>query len=216
MTLAGTESHPDVRNEQGLARQLSTAQQAMMALGGAIGTGLFLASGLAVNVAGPAVILSYVIVAGIALSLGRALTDMAVAHPTAGAFGVYAGMYVSPFAGYAVRVSYWLAQVVATGGQLVAASIYMAYWFPAVPGAVWVLAFALGLTWLNSRAVGQLGAIEYWLVMIKIVAVVLFVGVAVLVVFGLMGEPALGLRNLTAHGGFLPFGAAGVWLGCAS
>ena len=78
-----------------------------MALGGAIGTGLFLASGLSVNIAGPAVVLSYVIVAVISLLLGRALTEMAVAHPTAGAFGVYAGMYLSPFAGYAVRVSYW-------------------------------------------------------------------------------------------------------------
>ena len=123
----------------------------MMALGGAIGTGLFLASGLAVNVAGPAVILSYVVVAAISLLLGRALTEMAVAHPTAGAFGVYAGIYLSPFAGYAVRVSYWLMQVIATGGQLVAASIYMAYWFPAVPGAVWVLAFALALLYVNSR-----------------------------------------------------------------
>src|SRR4029078_5385 len=104
-----------------------------------------LASGLAVNVAGPAVILAYAIVAVIALLLGRALADMAVAHPTAGAFGVYAGMYVSPFAGYAVRVSYWLMEVIATGGQLVAASIYMAYWFPGVPGAVWVLAFSVGL-----------------------------------------------------------------------
>src|SRR6188474_3950036 len=106
----------EVRNEGGLARQLSSVQQTMMALGGAIGTGLFLASGLAVNVAGPAVIVSYAIVAVIALLLGAALTDMAVAHPTAGSFGVYAGMYVSPFAGYAVRVSYWLMEVIATGG----------------------------------------------------------------------------------------------------
>ena len=123
----------DVANEQVLARQLSSAQQAMMALGGAIGTGLFLASGLSVNVAGPAVIFSYVIAAVIAWLLGRALIEMAVAHPTAGAFGVYAGVYISPFAGYAVRVSYWLMQVIATGGQLVAASIYMGYWFPTVP-----------------------------------------------------------------------------------
>jgi amino acid transporter, AAT family len=97
----------DVQNEQGLARQLSAAQQTMMALGGAIGTGLFLASGLSVNVAGPAVILSYVVVAMVSFLLSRALTEMAVAYPTAGAFGVYAAMYVSPFAGYAVRVSYW-------------------------------------------------------------------------------------------------------------
>ncbi len=206
--------HPAVRNEQVLARQLSSAQQTTMALGGAIGTGLFLASGLSVNVAGPAVILSYVIVAGISLLLGRALTEMAVAHPTAGAFGVYAGMYISPFAGYAVRVSYWLMQVIATGGQLVAASIYMGYWFPGVPGAVWVLAFAVALVYINSQAVGRLGTIEYWLVMIKVVAVALFVGLAVLVVFGLTGQPAIGLRNITGQGGFMPFGVTGVWLGC--
>ena len=127
-----TGQHPAVRNEQVLARQLSAAQQTTMALGGAIGTGLFLASGLAVNVAGPAVILSYVIVAGISLLLGRALTEMAVAQPTAGAFGLYAGLYISPFAGFAVRVSYWLMQVIATGAQLVAASIYMGYWFPQI------------------------------------------------------------------------------------
>src|SRR4051812_20981390 len=137
------EQHSAVRNEQGLSRQLSSVQQTTMALGGAIGTGLFLASGLAVNVAGPAVILSYVIVAGISMLLGRAVSEMAVAHPTAGAFGVYADMYLSPFAGYAVRVSYWLMEVIATGGQLVAASIYMGFWFPSVPGAAWVLAFAV-------------------------------------------------------------------------
>jgi AAT family amino acid transporter len=201
-------------SESGLKRELSAAQQAMMALGGAIGTGLFLASGLAVNVAGPAVILSYVIVAGVSLLLGKALTDMAVAHPTTGAFGVYAGMYVSPFAGYAVRVSYWLMEVIATGAQLVAASIYMAYWFPDVPGAVWVLAFTLVLLYVNSRAVGRLGAIEYWLVMIKVVAVALFVGTAVLVIAGLTSEPSPGMRHVTGDGGFAPFGLRGVWLGC--
>ena len=203
----------DVANEQVLARQLSSAQQAMMALGGAIGTGLFLASGLSVNVAGPAVVFSYVIAATISWLLGRALIEMAVVHPTAGAFGVYAGVYVSPFAGYAVRVSYWLMQVIATGGQLVAASIYMGYWFPAVPGALWVLAFAAALLLMNSRAVGRLGAIEYWLVMIKIVAVVLFVAAMAAVVAGLTGAPAVGLRNITGGDGFAPFGIRGVWLG---
>jgi L-asparagine transporter-like permease len=208
------EQHPAVRNEQVLSRQLSTAQQTAMALGGAIGTGLFLASGLAVNVAGPAVLVSYVIVAGISLLLGRALTEMSVAQPTAGSFGVYAGMYISPFAGFAVRVSYWLMEVIATGAQLVAASIYMSYWLPRVPGAVWVLAFAVLLLYANSRAVGRLGMVESWLVMIKVVAVALFAGLAALIVLGLTGAPAIGLRNLTGQGGFLPFGVSGVWLGC--
>src|SRR5678815_1567035 len=206
--------HSDVRNERGLSRQLSSVQQTMMALGGATRTGLFLASGLAVNVAGPAVIVSTVIVAVISLLLGRALSEMAVAHPTAGAFGLYAGMYVSPFAGYAVRVSYWLMEVIATGGQLVAASIYMRFWFPSVPGAIWVLAFALVLLYVNSRAVGRLGAVEYWLVMIKVVAIVLFIGLAVLLLVGATGEPAIGLSNLTAGDGFMPFGVQGIWLGC--
>jgi L-asparagine transporter-like permease len=206
--------HAQAPDERGLARQLSSIQQTTMALGGAIGTGLFLASGLAVNVAGPAVVLSYVIVAVVSLLLGRALTEMAVAHPTAGAFGVYAGMYLSPFAGYAVRVSYWLMQVVATGAQLVASSIYMSYWFPKVPGAVWVLAFAAVLLYMNTWAIGRLGTIEYWLVMIKVLALALFVGLAVLVVFGFTGEPPLGLKNLTGQGGFMPFGLSGVWLGC--
>ncbi len=204
----------ELRKEQGLARQLSSAQQTTMALGGAIGTGLFLASGLSVNVAGPAVVVSYVIVAVLSLLLGRALTEMAVAHPTAGAFGVYAALYLSPFAGYAVRVSYWLMQVVATGAQLVAASIYMGYWFPSVPGAAWVLGFSALLLYANTWAVGRLGALEYWLVMIKVVALLVFAGLAMLVVFGLTGEPAIGLRNLTEHGGFAPFGISGVWLGC--
>lgn len=208
------DSHPSVANEQVLARQLSSLQQTMMAIGGAFGTGLFLASTLAVNVAGPAVIISYLITAGISLLLGRALTEMAVAHPTAGAFGVYAGIYLSPFAGYAVRVSYWLMQLIATGGHLVAAAVYMRFWFPGVPDAVWVLAFAAVLLYSNSRAVGQLGAIESYLVLIKVVAVALFVVLAVLVLAGATGEPAIGVKHLTAHGGFAPFGLAGVWLGC--
>ena len=203
----------DVASEHGLARQLSAAQQAMMALGGAIGNGLFLASGLSVNVAGPAVVLSYVIVAGISILLGRALAEMAVAHPTAGAFGVYAGMYVSPFAGYAVRVSYWLMEVIATGGQLVAASIYMAYWFPSVPGAVWVFVFAVALVAANSWAVGTLGVLEYWLVTIKLTAIVLFAGIALLVILGLIGDPPSGLRSI-AETGLMPFGASGVWFAC--
>ena len=204
----------EVRNEQVLARQLGSVQQTLIALGGAIGTGLFLASGLAVTVAGPAVVLSYVIVAVIALLLGAALSEMAVAHPTAGAFGVYAGMYLSPFAGYAVRVSYWLMEVIATGGQLVAASIYMTYWFPSVPGAVWVLLFAVALIFVNSRAVGQLGLVESWLVLIKVIALALFVAVGAAVVFGWTGESPAGLDYIAGGSGFLPFGATGVWLGC--
>lgn len=200
--------------EHGLVRQLSAGQQAMMAIGGAIGTGLFLGSGLAVNVAGPSVVISYLIAALISLLLGVALTEMCVANPTAGAFGVYAGQYLSPFAGYAVRVSYWLMQLIATGGHLVAASIYMRYWFPHIPGAVWILAFALALLYLNTRAVGLFGTFEYWFAMIKVSAIVVFVLLALDLVFaGTGGAAAHAATAAPARPGFFPYGLTGVWLG---
>jgi L-asparagine transporter-like permease len=107
-------------------------------------------------------------------------------------------------------------EVIATGGQLVAAATYMRFWFPGVPGAVWVLGFAMVLLYLNSRAVGRLGSAEYWLVMIKVAAVALFVAIGVLLVVGATGQPAIGTHNLDdpTHGGFAPFGGSGIWLGC--
>ena len=180
-----------------------------MAVGGAIGTGLFLGSGLAVNVAGPGVVLSYVIGSFISLLLGAALTEMCVAHPTAGSFGVHAEMYVSPFGGYAVRVSYWLMQIVAMGGHMVAVSIYMRYWFPGVPGAVWIVAFSAALIYVNSRAVATLGRFEYWFAMIKVAAIAIFVVAGIALLAGWLGTPA---APDPAQTGILPRGLSGVLL----
>src|SRR5215468_6496627 len=155
--MADYRSHPSLTRESGLLRQLAARHQVMLAIGGAIGTGLFLGSGLSVGTAGPAVLVSYVFVALVSIALALALAEMCVAHPTAGSFGVYAGMYLSPFAGYAVRVTYWIMEVVATGGHMVAVSIYMKYWFPEVPGALWTVAFSLAILFVNARAVGSFG-----------------------------------------------------------
>src|SRR5690349_24539209 len=92
----------------------------MIAIGGAIGTGLFLGSSLAVRSAGPSVILTYVLGALIALLLMGALSEMAVAHPTAGSFGVYAELYVNRWAGFVIRYTYWFVQCIAIGGEAVA------------------------------------------------------------------------------------------------
>lgn len=201
--MAASPVDPRVRKEQVLARELSAGQQAMMAVGGAIGTGLFLGSGLAVNVAGPGVVYSYVLGSLVSLLLGAALTEMCVAHPTAGSFGVYAEMYVSPFAGYAVRVSYWLMQIIATGGHMVAVSIYLRYWFPGVPGAIWIVAFSAALVYVNSRAVATLGRFEYWFAMVKVTAIAVFVVVGAGLLTGLIGStPAPGaVPAPTAPGG---------------
>ncbi|HXE91278.1 MAG TPA: amino acid permease [Terriglobales bacterium] len=201
-----------LEKEKGLARQLSERQLAMIAIGGAIGTGLFLGSALAVRVAGPAVILSYVLGALVALLLMGTLAEMAVAHPTAGSFGVYAEIYVSRWAGFVMRYTYWASQSIAIGGEAVAVAIYCQWWWPQVPQWVWVVGFSLALVYINARSVGNFGEFEYWFSMIKVVAIMLFVlfGTAMLLGWG-PAEP-IGLRNLTEHGGFFPLGVKGAWM----
>ncbi|SRR5579871_423130 len=197
--------------EKGLSRQLTSAQLAMMAIGGAIGTGLFLGSALAVRVAGPGVILTYVIGAVVALLLIGALSEMAVAHPTAGSFGVYAEMYLSPYAGFVVRYTYWACQVIAIGGEATAVAIYCQWWWPQIPQWAWVAGFSIALVVVNASSVKNFGAFEYWFAMIKVVAIVLFLIAGMIAIFGWGPAPAVGFSNYTAHGGFLPHGWSGVW-----
>ena len=120
--------------ESGLQRGLGKTQIVMIGLGGAIGTGLFMGSGLAIGYAGPAVILSYVLAGFVALVMVFSLSEMAVVHPTAGSFGTYAEIYLNPWAGFVVRYTYWIAQVIAIGGEAVAAGLYMSFWFPGRAG----------------------------------------------------------------------------------
>lgn len=198
--------------EKGLRRSLGKAQIVMIGLGGAIGTGLFMGSGLAVGYAGPAVIVSYSLAGFVALVMVFSLSEMAVVHPTAGSFGTYAETYLNPWAGFVVRYTYWIAEAIAVGGEAVAAGLYMQYWFPSVPVWMWALGFCLILLYLNSRSVGNFGTLESWLALIKVVAIVLFVILGFTVITG-VGRPALGLHNLTGlPGGFLPKGVSGLWM----
>jgi AAT family amino acid transporter len=197
---------------EGLHRRLSQRQLTMMAIGGAIGVGLFLGSSVTIRLAGPAVILSYLLGAGIALIMSYVLTEMAVVHPVAGAFGVYAEKYLNPWAGFAVRATYGVAQIIAIGAEVTAAGIYISYWLPNVPQWIWVVLVSAALVALNSMQVNRLGEFEYWFAMIKVAAIVAFIIVGVALIFGVGGRQAIGLANLTQHGGFLPAGWKGVWL----
>jgi amino acid transporter, AAT family len=202
-----------LEKEDGLARQLSTRQMAMIAIGGAIGTGLFLGSSLAVRTAGPAVIVSYLLGAGIALLLMGALSEMAVAHPTAGSFGVYAELYVNRWAGYAVRYTYWACQCIAIGGEATAVAIYCHWWFPNVAPWVWVVLFSLLLVSVNASGVEKFGEFEYWFAMIKVVAIIAFIAIGLIVMFGLVpSAPRSGLENFKTGGGFFANGIKGVWM----
>jgi amino acid transporter, AAT family len=197
---------------EGLHRRLSQRQLTMMAIGGAIGVGLFLGSSVTIRLAGPGVILSYLLGAGIALIMSYVLTEMAVVHPVAGAFGVYAEKYLNPWAGFAVRATYGVAQIIAIGAEVTAAGIYISYWFPHVPQWIWVALVSAALVAVNSMQVNRLGEFEYWFAMIKVAAIVAFIIVGLGLIFGVGSRHALGLANLTQYGGFLPAGWKGVWL----
>src|SRR5215467_5480884 len=197
---------------EGLHRRLSQRQLTMMAIGGAIGVGLFLGSGVTIRLAGPAVIVSYLLGAGIALIMSYVLTEMAVVHPVAGAFGVFAEKYLNPWAGFSVRATYGIAQIIAIGAEVTAAGIYIAYWFPNVPQWIWVVLVSAALVALNSMQVNRLGEFEYWFAMIKVAAILAFIIVGIALILGVGSRGAIGLSNLKQHGGFLPAGWKGVWL----
>jgi L-asparagine transporter-like permease len=169
-------------------------------------------SGLAIGYAGPAVILSYALAGFVALVMVFSLSEMAVVHPTAGSFGTYAETYLNPWAGFVVRYTYWIAQVIAIGGEAVAAGLYMTFWFPTVPVWMWSLGFCAILLYFNSRAVNNFGTVESWFALIKVTAIVLFIILGAASIFGL-GLPAVGFHNLTGlPGGFLPKGLSGLWM----
>ncbi|HTT33551.1 MAG TPA: amino acid permease [Methylomirabilota bacterium] len=201
-----------VGREAGLQRDLKPGQLAMLGLGSTIGTGLFLGSAISVKLAGPAVILSFAIAACIALPMMWALAEMAAAHPAAGSFGLYAEMYLHPWAGFAIRLTYWLCMMVVIGSEVVAASIYCRFWFPGTPAWVWIALFSLVILYVNTTSIGSLGTFEFWLSMIKVVTIVAFLILGSALLFGI-GLPKVGLANFTAHGGFLPNGWRGVALG---
>lgn len=184
----------------------------MIAIGGAIGVGLFLGSSVTVSLAGPSVILTYVFGALLALVMAYSLAEMAVVHPMAGSFGIYAERYLNPWAGFTVRATYGLVQIIAIGAEVTAVAIYFQYWFPFIPRWVWVAVVSLAVIGVNAAHVGNFGELEYWLALVKVVAIIVFIAVGITLITGLSPRPALGLANLTAFGGFFPHGLRGMWL----
>ena len=195
-----------------LHRELSSSQITMIAMGCAIGTGLFLGSGLAISTAGPSVLISYAVGAFIVLLLMGCLAEMTVAHPTSGSFGTIAEKYISPFAGFVVRYSYWIANVLAIGVEVSAIAVYMKYWFPDVPGSVWIFLFAALLIYVNATSVNTFGNFEYVFSMIKISAIVIFILLGAYVVIGAEPSSGIGVENFANDGGFMPFGFWGLWV----
>lgn len=187
-----------------LRRELSAGQIAMVAIGGSIGTGLLLGSGASVRIAGPGIILSYIVGALIAFAVTMALGEMSSLHPAAGSFGVYADKYLNHWAGFVSRYGYWFSLVIAISAELVASATYMRYWFPQVPATVWIAGFAALLLFINLRAVHNFASFEYWFAMIKVAVIAAFILIGAGLLLGGKVQP-----HYAADGGFLPRGAGG-------
>src|SRR5258708_24251053 len=191
--------HPEPLQEQGLRHQLTAGQMAMVAVGGAIGPGLVRGSGAAMEVAGPAAILSLAGDAFMNFEVVMALGELASAHPAAGSFGVYGELYLNPFAGFIARAGYWLGIALNIGAEMIAAATYMSYWFTGVRPYVWILVFSALLLLINLRSVGSYGRSEFWLSMIKLVTIVAFIVIGAALLLGRQVPP-----QYNAHGGVLP------------
>jgi amino acid transporter, AAT family len=199
-------------NSSELKRSVTQRQLTMMTVGGAIGVGLFLGSSLTIRLAGPSVILSYLLSAAIAIIVAYSIAEMAVVHPVAGSFGIYAQTYLNEWSGFSVRATYAFVQIIAIGAEVTAVAIYCSMWFPSVPQWVWVVGVSVGLIIINAMQVGNFAEFEYWFAIIKVVAIVAFILVGFGLIFGLGPLRAVGFSNLTAYGGFFPHGGRGIWL----
>src|SRR6202451_3614714 len=139
------QNHEAASSESGLRRQLTAGQMAMVAVGGSIGTGLLLGTASAIELAGPAVILSFVLAAFISWTVALALGELASTHPAAGSFGVYGDLFLNQWAGFISRAGYWLGLAVSICAEMGAFAAHMQLWFPRVPAVIWVFAFSLFL-----------------------------------------------------------------------
>ncbi|MGR1221198.1 amino acid permease [Metapseudomonas otitidis] len=195
-----------------LHRGLGERHIRLMALGACIGVGLFLGSAKAIQMAGPAIMLSYIIGGLAILVIMRALGEMAVHNPVAGSFSRYAQDYLGPLAGFLTGWNYWFLWLVTCVAEITAVAIYMQIWFPDVDRWIWALLALASMGTVNLITVRAFGEFEFWFALIKIVTIIaLVVAGAGMILFGIgNGGIATGISNLWTHGGFMPNGVQGM------
>ena len=196
---------------KGLHPGLTRRQISMMGLGGAIGAGLFVGSGQAIGIAGPAVLVSYLIAGTVVILVMAMLAEMVAARPSSGAFSSFAQRAMGRSAGSAVGWLYWIQLVVVIAAEATGAAGIIEGWVPDVPAWLWVLIFVAALTAVNLFGVRNYGRFEFWFAAIKVFAIIAFLAVGACAILGFIpGVPATGIGNLFEHGGFAPHGITGI------
>ncbi|AEF47313.1 amino acid permease-associated region [Serratia sp. AS12] len=198
-----------------LKRGLKNRHIQLIALGGAIGTGLFLGIAQTIKMAGPSVILGYAIGGFIAFLIMRQLGEMVVEEPVAGSFSHFAYKYWGNFAGFASGWNYWVLYVLVAMAELTAVGIYVQYWWPEIPTWVSAAVFFLAINAINLANVKVYGEMEFWFAIIKVVAIIGMIVFGAYLLFSGMGGPEATVTNLWAQGGFFPNGIMGLVMAMA-
>ncbi|MET9417182.1 amino acid permease [Streptomyces klenkii] len=211
---AATERAAPATAATALPRGLKQRHLSMIALGGAVGAGLFVGSGVGIRAAGPAIVVAYVLAGGLVLLVMRMLAEMSAADPATGSFSVHAAKALGPWAGLTAGWLYWSLLVVSVAAEAIGAADIMTGWLPGVPGWMWMTLFMAAFTGSNLAAVRRFGDLEFWFAGLKVAAICVFLLLGALAVAGLLpGSAAPGTTHLTGHGGFLPHGWHGLALG---
>ncbi|MCZ2328341.1 amino acid permease [Bartonella sp. F02] len=192
--------------ENELKRSMSKRQVIFLALGSAIGTGLFYGSAQAINLAGPSVLIAYCISGLAVFMVMRALGEMIIYNPLPGSFARYAANYISPLAGFLTGWTYVFEVILVGLADITAFATYMGFWYPSVSPWIWSLSITLVITGINLAAVKIYGELEFWLSFIKIIAIIAMIiaGITLILFNWNMGTSTTGFHNLWNHGGLFP------------
>lgn len=212
-TVRGDKSAPTIApSEEALARGLQDRHVQFIAIGGAIGAGLFLGSGQAIHIAGPGLLVDYAVGGVVVFFIARALGELAVYRPVSGSFSSYAVEFIGPWAGFVTGWSYWLNMVLAGIAEITAIGIYFHFWFPALPQWIPGLVAVGVLYCANVIAVRLYGEIEFWLSMIKVATILgmIIVGLTIILFGAGGGRGVADFSNLWSHNGFFPTGLSGL------
>nr|WP_314263705.1 amino acid permease [uncultured Moellerella sp.] len=202
-------------NEQTLKRGLKNRHIQLIALGGAVGTGLFLGIAQTINMAGPSVLLGYAVSGFIAFLIMRQLGEMIVEEPVAGSFSHFAYKYWSGFAGFLSGWNYWAMFILVGMAELTAAGIYMKYWWPDLPTWISAAVFFIAVNSINLINVRLYGETEFWFAIIKVLAIIAMIIFGSYLLISGNGGPQASVANLWQHGGFFPNGVSGLIMALA-
>ena len=210
-------SHEDspiiILGEENLKKGLKARHLTMISIGGAIGTGLFLSSGAAISTAGPGgALLAYTLVGAMIFFVMTSLGELAAFMPTSGAFSTYGTKFVDPAFGFAIGWTYWFNWAMTIAAELSASTMIMKFWFPDSSSILWSGSFLAIIFLLNFLSVKGYGEGEYWLSLIKVSAIVIFIIVGLLMIFGIMGGEAVGFKNFTVDDAPFSGGTLGVFI----